>query len=235
MRQNSTFFAGAGIEQERLDAGDLQLWHRSSSSAHGWRRTIQARNAQGRKQHAVRSDHLRDQRQDRHRHAEPAGEAQRAQREAAARTARGAARGRRVQPGALCRAARCGSAFLRRRRSQRVLVRPRRGLSRPAGDRRRRVAAGAGPAPAHHAVRHAQAGDRPGARHVHRHRHRPRLAVRHGDRRRRCADRLPAGARPRHAARQHVAVSLRPAMGEAPAVHRRQRHRRGRRAHRSGA
>ena len=46
---------------------------------------------------------------------------------------------------------------------------------------------------------------------------------------------FPAGARSRHAARQHVAVSLRPAMGEAPAVHRRQRHRRGCGAHRAGA
>ena len=164
---------------------------------------------------------------DRHRHAEPAGEAQRAQRQAAARTARGAAGGRRAQPGALRRAARRRSAFLRRRRPQRILVRPRRGLSRPPGDRRRRVAAGTGPAPAHHAVRHAQAGDRAGARHLHRHRHRPRLALRHGDRRRRCAHRLPAGARPGHAARQHVAVSLRPAMGEAAAADRRQRHRRG--------
>jgi 1,4-dihydroxy-2-naphthoyl-CoA synthase len=50
--------------------------------------------------------------------------------------------------------------------------------------------------------------------------HRPCLAVRHGDRRRRRADRFPAGAGSWHAARQHVAVSLRPAVGEAPAVHR---------------
>ena len=83
------------------------------------------------------------------------------------------------------------------------------------------------------AVRHAQAGDRAGAWHVHRHRHRAGVVLRHGHRGGRCADRLSAGARPGHAARLDVAVSLRAAMGEAAAADRRQPDRQGRGA-RSG-
>ena len=59
-----------------------------SSSAHCVAPTLrlcQAAATRGRKQHAIRPDHLRDHRQDRHRHAEPAREAQRAQWQAAAR------------------------------------------------------------------------------------------------------------------------------------------------------
>ena len=170
------------------------------------------------------------------------GEAQRAVAAAADRAQRGAVGGRQQPRGALRDHQGRRPRLLRRlrphrrRHSQPGLARPvaRQRVPRLLLDRRRRLAARADAAPAHGAVRHAQAVDRPGARLLPGGRHRRGAAVRHDRRGRGRPLRLSAGARSRRAPQQHVALPRRSAVGEAPDHDRRHRDRRGSAADRPG-
>ena len=130
------------------------------------------------------------------------------------------ARGARSPPGTTSRRRRAQGDDARRRRSH---------------DGARHLGPGAGHADADDALGDAQAGDRRHPRPLPGRRDGRRVPLRHRDRRRGRADRLPAGAGARLAGEPHVDVPRRAAVGEAAAAHRRHDLRRRGGAHRPRA